>query len=234
MVLLHSQYVDSITYSNEALDIEMSDKSALAYVQSTWPMSSPIVVAALMGSEGQPAEQHTFWLVTSVRVDYSKACVHMVVQQELPIEEAMPEVEIVWGTYQPNKGTSSPPKGPSTGNGQSPSHNETCGLPPYPLIDGFHTAPCGSPTFDMEIDREIGYLDFDAEHWSDSLAHFAPGLDGKDYSVENNQDFGAVEPEQRARRRRRGFFSSVSNVASLVLMRFADRIPSRSLMVLDL
>jgi len=46
----------------------------------------------------------------------------------------------------------------------------------------------------MEIDREIGYLDFHAELWSDSLAHFAPGLYGQEYSVKDNQDFGAVEP----------------------------------------
>ena len=28
------------------------------------------------------------------------------------------------------------------------------------MIDGFYTATCGSPTFDQDIDAEIGYFNF--------------------------------------------------------------------------
>ena len=155
-------------------------------------------------------------MANGVTVQKSDNSIHVFIQQELTIEEAMPEVELVWGTYHPTN-ASADSQNPATASSPITSSSDainstdaTCGAPPAPFIDGFPTATCGSPTFDADIDRELGYLSFDAKNWSASLSSFAPDLNGSDYSIGDNQDFGAVEPSKRLRLRPRGFFSSVS------------------------
>ena len=194
----------------------MSNAQALAYVESTWPSSTPIIVAALMQDQEQPAQQHTFWMANGVTVQKSDNSVLVTIQQELTIEEAMPEVEIVWGTYEPTNSSASSQNSDASNSpitsssGTANATGADCGPPPAPMIDGLPTATCGSPTFDTDLDRKIGYLSFDAKNWSASLSSFAPGLNGSDYSIGDNQDFGSVQPNKRAMIHRRGFFSSVS------------------------
>ena len=81
------------------------------------------------------------------------------------------------------------------------------------MIDGFYTATCGSPSFDQDIDAQIGYFNFiGSANFETSLKEFAPGLidDGDDYEPTDNTDFGP------SRLRRRAFFSSVTQVRSAI------------------
>lgn len=77
----------------------------------------------------------------------------------------------------------------------------TCGQPPSPEIDGFPTAVCGSATFDEDLDGTIGYFNFDAANYSQSLQKFVPGLD--DVKPENNDGFGPIQKSQLSRLVRR-------------------------------
>ena len=74
------------------------------------------------------------------------------------------------------------------------------------MIDGFYTATCGSPTFDQDIDNEIGFLDFDSSDYSASLKDFAPGLIDDD-SASDTEDFGLTEGRRAALKRRSCFGS---------------------------
>ena len=154
----------------------------------------------------------------------------------------MPEVEVTWGTYQPNYKTgnsasSKPNKtypnrgtgghgnftfgnatnainGTNALNGTNAINatNATCGAPPSRMIDGFFTAACGSPTFDQDIDNEIGFLNFDSSDYSASLKDFAPGLSDDD-NESDNEDFGPIE-RRRAALKRRSFFGSIGHASN--------------------
>ena len=64
------------------------------------------------------------------------------------------------------------------------------------MIDGLPTAACGS-TFDLDLDNEIGYLDFDAGNYSSSLGDFIPGLE--DDSPVPGDGFGVTTSRLRRR-----------------------------------
>ena len=194
------------------------------------------LVATNTAGIGASNEQRSFWLVNKVVAQDSQHAITAQIQQELPVGEAMKEVDVVWGMYRPdNQSTrssfassglasgnppyptsSSPPYG-LPGNVSSVvsgnSTNSTCGAPPAPEIDGFPTADCGSPTFDKDIDDKIGYLDFNSSDYSDSLQEFAPGLG--DFSSSDNDGFG---PTRRSLSRRGGlpkFITRIGNVRTL-------------------
>ena len=172
-----------------------------------------MVLGTLTEGCGSTHGQYTFWHVSRFDFDRGNNSIHATVEKELSIAEAMPEVELNWGTYHPKKrvlarsALSSPDKsgsGSSTGSG--------CGAPACATIDGFPAATCGAITFDTDLDQAIGYLDFDSKDFSNSLKAFAPDL--TDDSASDNNDFGPVEtaPPMKVRRGLGSFFSSVAQV----------------------
>ena len=230
----HSDHVQSVDQGNGALRIVFTDSKALSYAKSQWSSMPKFLIATNTAGIAASNEQHSFWLVNKVVAQDSQQVITAQIQQELPVGEAMKEVDLVWGMYRPNNlstpstsassglasgnppyPTSSSPPYSLPGNGSSVisgnSTNSTCGTPPAPEIDGFPTAVCGSPTFDKDIDDKIGYLDFDNSDYSDSLQEFAPGLG--DFSASDNDGFGATR--RSLSRRRYGIPRFIKNIGNV-------------------
>ena len=180
---------------------------------------------------GQSSEERAFWLASQIHTQDHQNAVTTDVQDELHIGHVLREVDLVWGSYKPdnslnsfspstpgsNSGTKSsgsypPYPSPGTLNDSSAgnSTNSICEQPPAPEINGFPTAPCGSPTFDKDLDDKIGYLDFDSTGFSAVLEDFARGLD--DYSSSDNQGFGTSRRRMLYSRGPLSFISRVANV----------------------
>lgn len=87
-----------------------------------------------------------------------------------------------------------------------------CGKAPSAQIDGFPTAPCGSETFDQQLDDEIGYLSFDDAEYEASLRDFAPGLD--DFSASDNDGFGTLRRRRRNLQKRNWFMDNIVKVSA--------------------
>ncbi len=66
VILAHSQYVKGVTCDDSGLHIDTPDQKALAYIQSTWPSSLPLIIVTLSPGCGSSEEQRTFWLVNSL------------------------------------------------------------------------------------------------------------------------------------------------------------------------
>ena len=102
-----------------------------------------------------------------------------------PLSSNTPQPQsAVSGVTMMSQSVPTPSGSPYTALGNSSTDNSTsdaCGPPPAPQIDGFPTGACGSPTFDKDIDDEIGYLDFNSD-LGGSLGDFAPGVDFSDAS----------------------------------------------------
>lgn len=83
-----------------------------------------------------------------------------------------------------------------------------CGPAPSPQIDGFPTSTCNSPTFDQDLDDQLGYYDFSDAQFDASLRAFAPGLD--DYTPSGDQPLR----RRNAGLVRRGWFSGLFGVST--------------------
>ena len=222
VVLPHALQIEAVSCEADTTYLSCADKNALAHIESIWRPNLPIILATLTDGCGNSLDQYTFLLITSIKIDVDTNKVQCATKRELSIEEALPEVEFTWGTYHPPQDPSSTVPVPSAGpyhptsapyptnsssllsngtnviNGTNSGNSSNCGPPPSRMIDGFYTATCGSPTFDIDIDDEIGYLNFDSADYSASLAEFSPGLDG-DYGAADNADFGPTESRKLAR-----------------------------------
>ena len=215
VVLPHALHIEAVRCEVDTTYLSSADKSTLAHIESIWRPNLPIILATLTDGCGDSLDQYTFLLITGIKIDVDTNQVQCATKRELSIEEALPEVEFTWGTYHPPQDPSSTVPVPSSApyptnsssllsngtnisNGTNSANSSNCAPPPSRMIDGLYAATCGSPTFDIDIDDEIGYLDFDSAHYSASLAEFSPGLDD-DYGAADNADFGPTESRKMAR-----------------------------------
>ena len=145
------------------------------------------------------------------------------VQKEIDVEDALAEVDLVWGKYKPTA-SSAPPASPKAARAllvkrQAPGNSSggACGPAPSAKLNGLATATCGSPTFDQDLDNAIGYYEFDVGNYSESLRGFAPGLG--DFSPEDNSGFGPVSSNSTSthlqRRQRKGLFGFADRIAAV-------------------
>ncbi|KAG8529121.1 uncharacterized protein KY384_005756 [Bacidia gigantensis] len=231
VVCSHSERIQVSSCHDKNIVVSCSDQDTVDRIVSTWPTDSPFIFITFEDGCGKSSDQHTFWLAKGVEVDYEAKSISVTVVQELSIAEAMPEVEVSWGIYSPSQGgtpKTNPPTPPYPVNGNhtsgfnstsglndtaSGSANSSCGAPPSLMIDGFYTATCGSPTFDADIDAEIGFLEFDSNDYSSSLENFAPNTDD-DYSQSDNADqgFNVEQSRRMVRLRRRGWLDGAKNL----------------------
>lgn len=222
VVLDHSQYIKSVQCEGKNLDIEFTDKNAYTFAKKAWAEAHDVVLVTNTNGCGTSSEQHTFWLIDDFVTGSCGTCITAVVDKEIATEDAFGEVDMVWGTYEPDKSASSrtrrsiAPVAGSSPLGTSSSGDSSrlrrwqsqkrqaagapaagdCGPPSSPTIDGLPAATCNSSTFDQDLDDAIGYLDFDGENYSASLEDFMPGLNN--YSIDDN---GGFTPVSRLRRR---------------------------------
>ena len=223
MVLEHSQFVKSVDCASDGLLVTFTDAQAYNFAKSSWSSTSDFVLVTYTNGCGSSNEQRTFWLVDHLNFLDDKNAIDCVTQKELAIEDAIFGVDMVWGTYRPenstanfNSSSSGPPYGNSTSGPRGNFTSGSCGQPPSSKIDGFPTAPCGSPDFDKILDDEIGYLNFDSADYSASLQAFAPGIE--DTQAVDNQGFAATGLKRRSRLQRRGnwFTDNIIKVGVLI------------------
>ncbi|KAL8966586.1 MAG: hypothetical protein Q9183_003305, partial [Haloplaca sp. 2 TL-2023] len=189
VILEHSHYIKSVQCFGSNLEIVFTSKEAHDFARQAWAKEKDFILSTYTSGCGSPKEQHTFWLVDHFKSGYCETCVTAVVKHEIATEDALHEVDLVWGQYMPDPSPkASRPNLQQRQEPNAPVANEDCGAPPSPEIDGFPTAACNSPTFDEDLDDTIGYLDFGEGDYSQSLERFMPGLG--DYSAEANEGFG--------------------------------------------
>lgn len=210
VVLPHSAYVSGIQClpNGQGLEIDFNSTDAYNYVKSHWTNGSFLLVTYSLGCEantGEEAGDHVYWLVKDLVYDDGKLSVR-VDAAEVAYEDAMDEVHLIWGNNVPQGGNgtdvsishSAGDGSPSTGsynyNVSSPTTggNSTCAAPPPNL--NLPTAPCG-PDFDVVLDSEIGYFDFDNDEATD-LEQFAPGL-GNDVSESEVDSINTLAKRKR-------------------------------------
>lgn len=218
VVLEHSDYVQSVVFKSGSFDIKFKTKKAFEYAKTAWSSVPNFVLVTNIVGCGNSTDQRSFWLIDHLKVHDSDLSIIAVTKQELNIEDAIQDVDMIWGTYKPNNSSalfnSSSSHGPDLYLSDVPHGNQPddCGTPPASEIDGFPTAPCGSPDFDQQLDNTLGSLDFDDSDYSASLRAFAPGLE--DFSASDNQGF---EPPDIRRRsiilQRRNWFTNIANVS---------------------
>ena len=71
-----------------------------------------------------------------------------------------------WGTWRPT------PSQPKQIAGRRKRATNQCGAAPNNKIDGFPTAACDDPNFDVTLDDEIGYLDCQGNDYSQCFKDF--------------------------------------------------------------
>lgn len=192
VILEHSDYIKSVQCSGSNLDISFTEKIAFDFAAKAWATEKDFILSTYTDGCGAPKEQHTFWLVDHFATGSCVNCITAVVRHEIATEDALHEVEVIWGQYTPDR---SSPKGSRSKLRQrqdtsSGAGSKDCGEAPSSNIDGFPTATCNSPTFDEDLDDAIGYYDFTEAEYSQNLGKFAPGLD--DLSSENNEGFEPI------------------------------------------
>lgn len=248
IILEHSSYISAISCEPGGLKITFSSPDAASAAQKSWSAALPFVLATHTSGCGaaDSSATHAYFLVSSVSFSGLDASITAV---EIALENAMNEVDLVWGHY--NAGNSSTGNGlgssgtltSPSGNGTSPSGNATspgstgaagnsenntaatCGQPPASTIDGFPAAPCGEG-FDAALDAAIGYVSFDDQSFSSTLANVAPGItDDNVNSYEDDDIADTAENAPMTQRRRsmrlpnkkrwgfsiRSFFQKASN-----------------------
>ncbi|EKG21794.1 hypothetical protein MPH_00713 [Macrophomina phaseolina MS6] len=212
IILDNSQYILSISCVTGGLQIAFSNAEAFKYAQNAWGTAKQFVIVTSSVSCGSaPAGQHTYWLVAGVVFSESSHTAQLDCS-ELPIEKAIGDVTVTWGTTITSNSTlngTTAASGNSTysygGSGYSnstgssstsgSSSGSSCSTPPAATISGFPAAPCGDG-FDKALDDKLGYYDFTSD-FSGSLEDIAPGLG--DYSA---SDYGDDDVVSSARRRR--------------------------------
>ncbi|KAL8749824.1 MAG: hypothetical protein Q9184_006653 [Pyrenodesmia sp. 2 TL-2023] len=225
-ILGHSGYVDAVQFQGRDLIITFTDKVAFEFAQKSWASVPSFVLVTYSAGCGTSNEQRTFWLVDHFQPGGCDTCITASIKKELAIEDVMHGVDLTWGTYSPSsagrtksrRSVSPSASASAFSSGQLRSKAESrslrrrqgssdvpgCGPAPAPLIDGFPTATCNSPTFDQDLDDKLGYFDFSEDQYDASVRAFAPGLE--DYSP-------SEDPGARLRRSvglvRRGFFGDL-------------------------
>ena len=217
VVLEHSDYVQFVVCKSGVLDIKFKTKKAFEYAETAWSSVPNFVLITNIVGCGSSNDQRSFWLVDHLKVHGSDLSIIAVTKQELNIEDAIQDIDMIWGTYKSDYGStpfnSSSSLGPDGNSSDVPYNNQLddCGTPPASEIDGFPTAPCGSPDFDQQLDNTLGSLDFDDSDYSASLRAFAPGLE--DFSASDNQGFESPDIGRRSIiLQRRNLFTNIAKV----------------------
>ncbi|KAI4254492.1 MAG: hypothetical protein LQ352_003067 [Teloschistes flavicans] len=204
VILEHSGYIKSVQCSGSNLDISFTEKTAFDFAGKAWATERDFILSTYTDGCGTPKEQHTFWLIDHFETGSCDNCITAVVRYEIPTEDALHEVDVIWGQYTPDR-SSHKGYGSNLRQRQDTSNranSRDCGKAPSSKIDGFPTAACNSPTFDEDLDYAIGYFDFEEEKYSQSLQEFVPGL--KDVSPENNEGFEPILDGETGLVRRQG------------------------------
>ncbi|RDW59947.1 hypothetical protein BP6252_13034 [Coleophoma cylindrospora] len=223
VVLEHSAFVASVTCQTTALNVTFTTDAAFQVVQQSW--SEPetfILVTHTFGCSEVPANDttsRTFFKVSGVAFSGLSA---IVTALEVPFEEAINEVEMSWGTYNPNTDNALPTLTDSFGQPLAtplatavatpvPSLAPACGAPPAPFISGFPAAACGD-NFDYTLDSLLGFVSFSDSSFSTTLKDVAPGLG--DYQLKDYQANNIVNRGPVIEKRFFGFFRFLKKIAT--------------------
>ncbi|KAH7052402.1 hypothetical protein B0J12DRAFT_785256 [Macrophomina phaseolina] len=204
VVLEHSNFIRNVTCSGQGLEVQFATPEAFEYARSVWN-GTFVVVTSSVGCAAALQGQHTYWLVNAATFP-EESNTAVLTSQEIAVENALNDVNLIWGTQDPTTTTSYPAatSGTPTMNGGSTSTTQTpsgssCGEPPAQFIRGFAAAPCGS-NFDKVLDDKLGYYSLNDRDFSTSLKEFAPGL--KNTSLQEFQPDDAVYMNATAQQRR--------------------------------
>lgn len=179
--------------------ITFTDNESYNFAQNAWASEKDFVLATYTNGCGEVSnDQRAFWLIDHLISGPCDTCITAVADKEIGVEDAVHEVDMVWGTYKPANDVASlsasgskklkRQAAPDASNVTDAAANGTCGPAPLPILDGFPTATCNSKTFDEDLDVAIGYYNFDVAHYSQNLEGFIPGIG--DYTPDSNEGFG--------------------------------------------
>ncbi|KAJ1566527.1 hypothetical protein HK405_009451 [Cladochytrium tenue] len=184
VVLPHTSYVSSLVCDSAGLDVFFSDDEAYEYVKEHWPSSDFLLITDSLNCSQYEDGVHTYWLVEDLVYSDSTRSVQ-VDGREIAIENALDQIELVWGTYTANGTAPGCPYSGGAGDGMSGGSNYTnttnsgypsngtnstgstnssfasCQNPPSSYL-GLPTAACGF-NFDDILDAKYGFFDFNNE-----------------------------------------------------------------------
>ena len=110
VVLEHSAYISSVTWSPSELDVAFNSVGAYNYIKQSWNLPEASLVPRdlttpfVLATTAQPGDaQRDYFLVNKVHYDDARMRV-VCYGSELDLDEAMDDLGIQWGTY--NSGSS--------------------------------------------------------------------------------------------------------------------------------
>ncbi len=187
------------------LELIFSNATAFEYAQQYWKGQFLLITDTLGCSAAQDG-QHTFWLVSSVSFGESSLTV-IVYAQEVATEDAVGQVDLVWGTSNPtNSGgddtgivTLPGTIGNSSTGVVGTTSNTSCADFPDTYL-GLPTA-CPGSDFDVTLDYEIGFFDFtddaDASALDSDLDSFIPDVPDNSTLTKRAIKRGKPKPAQK-------------------------------------
>ena len=107
VVLEHSAYITSVIRKSTSLEITFAESTARAYAESTWSSVQPLVLITFTAGRVGSVQQRTFYLVDHIKAQERGTVIDAAIRQVLEYDDAMPEVEINWGTYRPSTDSAS-------------------------------------------------------------------------------------------------------------------------------
>ncbi|KAI9747769.1 MAG: hypothetical protein M4579_007391, partial [Chaenotheca gracillima] len=118
VILEHSKFVGGVSCHNEGLTVTFTTTEAFHYAKGSWIIDSVgfVLVTHTSGCGTATTGQRTYWLVSGVSFTEGSLAAQ-VKCIEIALEEAIDEIDMVWGTHHP----ASPTKG------SSGSHNGATG-----------------------------------------------------------------------------------------------------------
>ena len=217
IILDHSDYIKSVSCQGTNIEITFTGSEPYDFAKRVWASEKNFILATYTTGCGVSSGQRSFWLVDHLTSGPCDKCITAVSDKELEVEDAVHRVKMVWGTWTPTGTSTRKFKRQGSGNSTESlgnAMNGTCGPAASPNIDGLPTATCNSTTFDEDLDNRIGYLNFDAAHYSQSLRLFAPGLE--DFSPESYQGFGVTNSSNSSSLRRRALDPDIRNIFKVI------------------
>ncbi|KAL9036648.1 MAG: hypothetical protein Q9214_006041 [Letrouitia sp. 1 TL-2023] len=175
VILEHTSLVIDVTCRAGGLAISLASQEVSQQVLQTWTKDPHIQLVTHTASCGDsPSGQRIYFLAETVRLSGSNIIAS---GHQVNTEQALVDVELVWGVHTPDGSTNSGPSSAftvtPTSSTSPPAPSVPCGTPTSSLINGLPAAACG-PDFDRNLDDALGYYNVDDAHFSDSLTSMAP------------------------------------------------------------
>lgn len=193
-----SNQINSIQCTASGFQVTFTSDAAFDHAEDLWTQTDNFLIVShttncTKDSDGQRA----FFDVKKLQFAKVSLSVH-VTAEEIDLTEAVTDMELAWGTYEPTPiQASSVLKRAGEciskliGCFDSLTRVACAAVAPSPTISGFPAEGC-SDNFDLALDNDIGYIDFTSGDDAAAFNEFAPGLD---IPVADFDNYGDIEGE---------------------------------------